>query len=287
MDLAEIDRLTGGKLAPNGVDVPCPWCGPDRRSPANRRRPVLRIWRTDERFATWSCARCGEAGYAAAAGRPVRVEVQEEARAKAAEVQVKARAERLELARWLWGRRQPIAGTPAERYLRHRGYDGPMPATLAYLPPRDDHPPAMIAAFGKADEPESGVLEIDAANVRGVHITRLAPDGSGKAGTDKDKIMIGHSAGWPIVLAPMNDMLGLAIIEGIEKGLLLHEATGLGVWVAGAASRMPGLADKVPDYVDCLSVYSDDDNDGRRHATKLRDRLSARNIYAELVIRRG
>jgi hypothetical protein len=83
----------------------------------------------------------------------------------------------------------------------------------------------------------------------GIHITRLASDGSGKAGTDADKIMFGSSAGWPIVLAAVNDLLGLAITEGIEDGLSVHEATGLGTWVAGCASRLPGLAGAIPAWV--------------------------------------
>ena len=46
------------------TDVPCPLCGPGRRSPANRKRKVLRIWRTEHGFASYHCARCGEEGYA-------------------------------------------------------------------------------------------------------------------------------------------------------------------------------------------------------------------------------
>jgi hypothetical protein len=30
----------------------------------NQRRRVLRIWRVDQTFATFHCARCGERGYA-------------------------------------------------------------------------------------------------------------------------------------------------------------------------------------------------------------------------------
>ena len=48
--------------------------------------------------------------------------------------------------------------------------------------------------------------------------------------------MIGRSTGAPIVLAPLTDALGLAITEGIEDALSVHEATGLGVWAAGSAS---------------------------------------------------
>ena len=68
----------------------------------------------------------------------------------------------------LWRRRQPIVGSVAERYLREaRGYDGPIPATLGFLPPWGEHPPAMIAALGLATEPEPGIIEIaDAESAR-------------------------------------------------------------------------------------------------------------------------
>ena len=38
--------------------------------------------------------------------------------------------------------------------------------------------------------------------------------------------MIGRSKGWPIVLSPPTDGLGLAIAEGIESSLSAFEATG-------------------------------------------------------------
>ena len=72
-----------------------------------------------------------------------------------------------------------------------------------------------------------------------MHLTKIKPDGSGKADIELQKIMIGRSKGTPIVLAPMNDALGLVITEGIEDALSMHAATGLGAWAAGAASRLP------------------------------------------------
>src|SRR5262249_3832367 len=137
---------------------------------------------------------------------------------------------------------------------------------------------AMIAAFGMAYEPEPGLLEIAGADLRGVHITKLKPDGSGKAGTDTDKIMIGMSIGSPIVLAPLNDLLALAISEGIEDELSVHEATGLGAWAAGSASRLSALADAVPSYIEAVTLLVDDDEVGRRHAGELRKRLIVRRI---------
>jgi hypothetical protein len=180
-------------------------------------------------------------------------------------------------------------GSIAETYLRTaRGYGGPLPATLGFLPSRGNHPPAMIAAFGMATESEPGVLRIADAAVLGVQLTRLLPDGSGKAVFDdtggQTKIMIGFCIGSPIVLAPPNDLLGQAITEGIEDGLSVHQDTGLGVWAAGSASRMPALADVIPSYIDCTTVVGDDDPDGRRYANELAAGIRRRGMEARPII---
>jgi hypothetical protein len=141
----------------------------------------------------------------------------------------------------------------------------------------------MIAAYGLATEPEPGVLAIADSSVRAVHVTRLAPDGSAKAGFKDDKISIGSPLGSPIVLAPPNDGLGLAITEGIEDGLSVYAATGLGVWAAGAAPYMPALADAVPAWMDCVTVVGDLDEDGVRYATELASKLKARGFDTRLT----
>ena len=103
----------------------------------------------------------------------------------------------------------------------------------------------MIAAFALADEGELGMLDAP-RNVESVHLTLLKADGSGKADTKPNKIIIGRPLGRPIVLAPVNDLLALAVAEGIEDALSLHAATGFGAWAAGAAAFMPKLADTIP-----------------------------------------
>jgi hypothetical protein len=148
----------------------------------------------------------------------------------------------------------PIIGTIGEKYVRdERCYSGPLPPTLAFLPPsKPEHHPAMIAAFGLCDEPEPGVLAAP-RDVRAVHLTLLKRDGSGKADVEKPKLIVGSPLGLPIVLAPPNDLLGLAICEGIEDALTAHEATGLGAWAAGSAPFMPKLAGAVPDYIEAIT----------------------------------
>lgn len=283
ININTIDELARGRF---GVfDAPCPICGPERRSPVNRRRRVLRVWRLEPGFATYHCARCGERGYIRDDNSQPQIDriaferALAAARAEAAERERVSAAERLSKAQWLWKSRKPIAGSIAETYLRQvRGYRGPLPSTLGYLPARGQHGPALVAAFGIAYEPEPGLLEIADVQVRGVHITRLAPDGSGKAGTERDKIMLGASIGYPIMLAPPNDLLGLAIAEGIEDALTAYEANGFGAWAAGSASRLPALADVVPDYIEAVTIAVDDDLAGRRHANELGERLIARGI---------
>ena len=167
-----IDQLTGGRMGT--FDVPCPKCGPCKRSARNQRRPVLRVYRVEPNFAGYHCARCGDKGAALDRnGTPPDPMKLARARAEAAERERIVKADRLGLARWLWARREPIGGSIAETYLRSaRSYGGHLPETLGFLPGRGDHPPAMIAAFGMAIETdEPGKLAIGVDAVKGVHLT--------------------------------------------------------------------------------------------------------------------
>jgi hypothetical protein len=268
------------------TDIACPSCGPDRRTPANQRRKVLRVWRVSPSFVTYRCARCDLHGYAREDGAPAPepaalASANAEAQRFAAET---AEAKRSK-ARWLWVQRRPIVGTPAERYLREvRCYGGAIPATIGFLPARGDYTPAMISAFGMPTEIEPGVIAISPAAIQGVHLTRLVHDGSAKAGTDADKIMIGAPLGSPIALAAVGDCLALAITEGIEDGLSVHEATGLGVWAAGSSSFMPALDAAIPAYLDLVSIIADPDADGMRFASELKARLARRSIAHSMLV---
>src|ERR1700730_16902283 len=127
---SQILQLAGHYLGE--YDVPCPVCGPERRSAVNQRRKVLRVWRITPTFATYRCARCDVHGYARDDGAPA-PDPAELARAEAEAHRFPATAAEAKRAkaRWLWGQRRPISGTPAERYLREvRCYGGPVPATI-------------------------------------------------------------------------------------------------------------------------------------------------------------
>jgi hypothetical protein len=164
-----------------------------------------------------------------------------------------------------------------------RAYGGALPNTIAFLPARGEHPPAMMSAFGFADEREPGVLSIDSDKIVGIHLTKLRSDGAAKAGTEADKLTIGHFVDVPIMLAPVNDGSGLVIAEGIEDALIAHEATGLGAWAAGSAGRLPSLTVAVPDYVECATLMVDADPAGIRGSQALADGLAARGIEVRLV----
>jgi hypothetical protein len=205
--------------------------------------------------------------------------------ARRAERQADDPATRRRTARFLWSQRKPIEASPAENYLRvARGYAGPIAPTLAYVPARDQHQHALIAAFGIPAEPEPGILHMPDDAVLGVHLIRLNADGSDRIRDKTGKITVGHCLGSPIVCAPFHDSNNtLAIAEGVENALAAHLALGIGGWAAGGASRLPALADAMPDYVDCVTVIADDDDAGRRHAATLAHRLCERGFEVRLT----
>ena len=60
----QLAALSGNRFGT--VDVPCPLCAPRY----NAKKKVLRIWRDDELFIRFSCARCGEKGWSRDGARP-------------------------------------------------------------------------------------------------------------------------------------------------------------------------------------------------------------------------
>jgi Toprim domain len=278
LDFQIVDQLIGGKFGT--FDVACPLCGPERRSHVNQERRVLRIWRTDDGFASFRCARCEEEGFVRresgrADNAPATSKISATPRYPDKKVRDEAADRQRAKARWLWGRRRPLIASVAERYLREiRGYGGTLPEAIGYLPESGEHCACMISAMGLSRA--TAAIEVQA-----VHLTKLAPDGR-KAGTESDKIVVGSPRGAPIVLAPVNDGLGLIIAEGIEDALSVHEATGMGAWAAGSAPLLPYLADVVPGYVECVTCIVDDDKAGRRKSDELAAKLEARGIETRL-----
>jgi phage/plasmid primase-like uncharacterized protein len=265
---------------------PCPVCGGTDRFAVNAGKNI------------WNCRGCAKGGDVidlvqhidgVAFGKAIKILTGDQARSTPAptprpkidgdEHEQRQRAK----AHWLWKHRQPIAGSFAERYLREaRGYTGALPPTIAFLPARDEYPPAMIAAFALADESEPGVLR-EPDSIAAVHLTLLKPDGTGKADVDPNKIVVASPAGMPIMVAAMNDLGGLAICEGIEDALSVHQATGLGAWAAGAACFMPKLTAAIKRASpSCVTIFADDDVVGQCNARELATEL---HEFTEVFLR--
>ncbi len=279
-------KLRGRKVERVGA---CPLCGGTDRFSINTKKQVFNCRRCQAggdvialvRFLTGNefreaCERL--AGNIPAERLPEPAVRSDDALKEVADYQTR----QLDKALWLWRNARPIPGTVGERYLRERrGYSGRIPYTVRFLGGDDKHLPTMVAAFGLASEPRPGIIVIDESKITGVHLTRLTPEGD-KAKFEKPKTFLGASSGSPIVIAPPNDLLGLAITEGIEDALTAHQATRLGAWAAGAADRLPMLADVIPEYIEAVTVAAHTDEAGQRGASRLADLLDHRGIEVRI-----
>jgi hypothetical protein len=287
-DILHYFRISTPSSAPGRYYAICPQCAHQRKQ-AHQKLKCLGVT-IDARGVKLGCNHCAwiDGAFYQSAERGARAApvISERDMAIMEERRQRDRAKSRSKSQWLWTSREPLRRSIAEIYLREcRGYLGALPSTLGFLPARDDYPPAMIAAFGMARETEPGILVIGNDDVTGVHITKLKPDGSDKADIESAKLTIGLDNRCPIWLAAVNDGLGLLIAEGIEDGLSAHDATGLGVWAAGTANRLPAMADYVPSYVECVSILVDKDADrtGEKYSTELAELLMALNIEVRLA----
>ena len=166
-----------------------------------------------------------------------------------------------------WREAQPIAGTPAERYLRGRGIACPLPNILRFHPacwhgPTARSHPAMVAC-------------VEGADGFAAHRTYLAP-GGGKAPIEPARMMLGACAGGAVRL--LGGHRRLVVAEGIETALSLasgHFNGPMSLWAAlsapgMAALRLPPLAAGAE-----LVVASNGDRAGREAAHALAQRADA------------
>ncbi len=212
-------------------DSACPHCGPKCRAPANRVRKVLRTWRDGE-FFTYKCIRCGISGYS---HKTIRLP-------DAVPVAMRPDKNRSKIASWLWKKSRGFYGTEVEKYLVSRSCYL-QSDNIRYLESYKNHPSCMIVRFGTDDRPSC------------VHLTRLV-DGK-KAGTDRDKIIIGRSIE-PIIVYDNPERTELVITEGIEDAASMAIATGWTSWASGAAVRIPALLNASRSFTQVYITVDDD-----------------------------
>jgi putative DNA primase/helicase len=130
----------------------------------------------------------------------------------------------------IWRGSRPIAGTPAERYLRGRAIRTEIPPSLRYHP-RLKHSdtgrllPAMVAAVQAPDR-----------SIAAIHRTFLMGDGTGKAQVPSPRKMLGAVRGGAVRLAIAGFELGIG--EGLETCLAFQQVTGVSTWAALSTSGM-------------------------------------------------
>lgn len=164
----------------------------------------------------------------------------------------------------VWRRGQPIAGTPAERYLRHRGITCALPDTLRYVKDCWHQSAKRLPAL-------VGAITMPEGAIGGVQRIYLTEGGAGKAKVVPAKAMLGQAAGGAVRLYYASGPLVVA--EGIETALSL--LSGLfprpaSVWAALSTSGMGAL--HLPTVPGELVIAPDGDPAGRQAADKLAHR---------------
>ena len=175
----------------------------------------------------------------------------------------------------IWARTQPMRGTLGETYLVHRHCAmPPVDSDVRYLPGTDRHPPSLCSLVTDAVTGEAISL----------HFTRLRADGVGKAGTDRDKLLLkGHrKAGGVIRVWPNETVtLALGIAEGIETALsAAHAFTP--VWATVDAGNMAKLP--VLNGIETLVIFADNDSAGLSAARTCGNRWAAAGRVVRLVV---
>lgn len=164
----------------------------------------------------------------------------------------RAQERKVETVRSIWQEAVPIAGTPAEAYLRSRMINlDPWPASLRFHPALEHGGSTHPALVGG----------VQAANRNLVAIWRVFLDANGKALTDENgkkvKLGFGPAAGGAVRFGPVTEILRLT--EGMETalGVMLLTKPGASVWATLSTSGMIGF--QIPPGVRRIEIYADGD----------------------------
>ena len=187
--------------------------------------------------------------------------------------------ERIRRARGFFMGHKPVAGTPGETYLEYRGLDVKIPETIACQLKVDETQkgkpiPAMVVPILSHD-----------GDFIGAHVTRLKPSGRGKSTKKNAKRTYGvlKGRGGAIRLHPAATKM--AIAEGIETALAVHQITGLPVWAGISASNMKNVV--FPPEVKKVIIAADNDKVGREAAEALGNRLAREGRTVRVAVPKG
>ena len=160
----------------------------------------------------------------------------------------------------LWRGARPVAGTPAETYLRERGFDEPPAATIRFLPryryePQGKYYACMIAA-----------IQAPPREIVAVQLTFLHSGGRRKADVPETRRTVGPAGEGALRLAAVAEHIGIA--EGFETAWAAQLMHKLPVWAALGTKRYLKL--KLPREVKRVTIFADPDVDGLLYAEKFR-----------------
>jgi hypothetical protein len=214
--------------------APCPQCN---RGPKDNALAIA----TDGRGEVWFCHRCGYKGARNVASVPVA--------AKPSRSGDRLRA--------IWKRTEPLRGTLGATYLEHRRCAlPPVDSAVRFLRGSGRYPPSLCSLV---TDPITG-------KPMTLHFTRLRWDGLGKAGTERDKLLLaGHPKAGGVIRIWRDEAVthGLGIAEGIETALSAAYAF-TPVWATVDAGNMTAFP--VLDGIQSLTIFADNDPSGRRAA---------------------
>lgn len=177
------------------------------------------------------------------------------------------------VARAIWQRALPAAGTLGEAYLRFRGIAPPYPLDVRFLAlPCDNlgQLPCLVLAVRDVHGEVTGMQRIF-----------LAHDGQGKAEVQTPKRSLGRVKGGAIRLGELDGSGTLTICEGPEDGLSLLEMTGGPVWVAAGATFLPAM--QFPPEVRAIVIGADNDPAGRAAAEKAAHAFADRGLAVRII----
>ena len=176
-----------------------------------------------------------------------------------------------EQARKVWADALPIAGTPAETYLRRRNIDIGLPDCLRFARLRfaGEVRPMLIAAVAGPDN-----------RVQAIHRIVLKDDGS-KADLDggKVKFSLGPVMGGAIRLTSSAN--GMLVCVGIEDGLTLLQQQAQAVWAVTGDVALPAV--QLPAGVRSVVVAHDNDASGKAAGKKAADKLAGDGRQVRLI----